>query len=70
MVAKLLQLCLTLCDFIDVAVQAPLFMGYSRQEYWSGLPFLTIADLPDPGVEPKSVMSLSLAGGFFTTSAT
>ena len=69
MVAKLLQLSLTLCDLIDVAFQAPLFMGFSRQEYWSGLPF-TIADLSDPGVEPKCVMSLSLVGRFFTNSAT
>ena len=69
MVAKLLQLCLTLCDLIDVAFQAPLFVGFSRQEYWSGLPFTT-ADIPDPGVEPKCVMPLSLAGGFFTTTAT
>ena len=70
MVAKLLQLCPTLCDLIDIAFQAPLFMGFSRKEYWSGLPFLTIADLPDPGVEPKSALSLSLAGRFFTTRAT
>ena len=45
-------------------------MGFSRQEYWSGLPFPTPGDLPDPGIEPKSLMSLALAGSFFTTSTT
>ena len=42
-------------------------MGFSRQEYWSGLPFPTPGDLPDPGVEPMSLMSPALAGKFFTT---
>ena len=37
-----------------VARQAPLFMGFSRQEYWSGLPFPSPGDLPDPGIEPRS----------------
>ena len=37
-----------------VARQAPLSMGFSRQEYWSGLPFLSPGDLPDPGIEPGS----------------
>ena len=37
-----------------VAHQAPLSMGFSRQEYWSGLPFPSLGDLPDPGVEPMS----------------
>ena len=37
-----------------VAIQAPPFMGFSRQEYWSGLPFLCPRDLPDPGIEPGS----------------
>ena len=37
-----------------VALQAPLSMGFSRQEYLSGLPFLTPGDLPDPGIEPTS----------------
>ena len=53
-----------------VACQAPLSMGFSRQEYWSGLPCLLPGDLPDPGTEPASLMSPALAGGFFTTSAT
>ena len=37
-----------------VAHQAPLSMGFSRQEYWSGLPFTSPGDLPDPGIEPRS----------------
>ena len=57
------QLCATLC-------QAPLSMGFSRQEYWSGLPCPTPGDLPDPGIEPESLTSPALAGRFFTTSAT
>ena len=48
------------------AHQAPLSTGFSRQEYWSGLPFPSPGDLPDPGVEPKSLASPALAGGFFT----
>jgi len=51
-----------------VARQAPLSMGFSRQEYWSGLPFPPPGDLPDPGIEPKSLISPALAGGFFTSS--
>ena len=53
-----------------VARQAPLSMGFSRQEYWSGLPFPPSGDLPDPGIKPVSLTSPVLAGGFFTTSAT
>ena len=52
------------------ARQAPLSMGVSRREYWSGLPFLSLGDLPDPGIEPASLRSPPLASGFFTTSAT
>ena len=52
------------------ARQAPLSMGFSRQEYWSGLPFPPPGDLPDPGIEPASLASPALAGGFFTTSTT
>ena len=51
-----------------VAHQAPLSMGFCRQEYWSGLPFPFPGDLPDPGIEPESPTSPALAGGFFTTS--
>ena len=46
------QSCLTLCTARTVAHQAPLSMGLSRQEYWSGLPFSTSGDLPDTGIEP------------------
>ena len=51
---------LTLCDLMDYSRQTPLFMGFSRQEYWSGLPFPPPGDLPDPGVEPRSLMSYAL----------
>ena len=50
-----------------VAHQAPLSMGFSREEYWSGLPFPPPGDLPDPGIEPMSPVSPALAGGCFTT---
>ena len=50
-----------------VAHQAPLSMGPSRQEYRSGLPFPPPRDLPNPGIEPTSLASPALAGGFFTT---
>ena len=43
--------------------------GFSRQEYWSGMPCPPPGDLPDPGIEPASLMSPALAGRFFTTSA-
>ena len=45
-------------------------MGFSRQEYWSGLPSPPPGDLPDPGIEPASLTALVLADRFFTTSAT
>ena len=45
-------------------------MEFSRQEYWSGLPFLLLGDLSDPEMEPASLMSLALSGRFFTTSTT
>ena len=53
-----------------VAHRAPLSVGFSRQEYWSGLPCPPPGDLPDSGIELVSLMSPSLAGGFFTTSDT
>ena len=53
-----------------VASRVPLSVGFSRQEYRSGLPFPTPGDLPDPGIEPASLMSPALAGGFFTTGTT
>ena len=62
------QLCLTLCDPIwTIALQAPLSMGFSRPEYWSGLPCSPPGDLPNPGIEPESLTFLALAGRFFTT---
>ena len=61
------QLCVTLCT---VAHQAPLSMGFSRQEYWGRLQCPPPGDLPDPGIEPMSLTSPTLAEGFFTTSAT
>ena len=68
--AKSLQECPTLGTLWVMAHQAPLFMGYPSQEYWSGLPCPSPGDLPEPGTEPTSLMSLALAGGFFITSAT
>ena len=53
-----------------VAHQVPLSIGFPRQEYWSGLPCPSPVDLPNPGMEPMSLMSPSLAGGFFITTAT
>ena len=53
-----------------VARQALLSMGFSRQEYWSGLPCPPPGDLPSPGMEPTSPLSPALAGGFLTTRAT
>ena len=51
-----------------LALQAPLSMGFSRQEYWSGSLCPPAGDLPDHGNEPQSLKSPALAGGFFTTS--
>ena len=53
-----------------VARQAPLSIGFPRQEYWSGLPFPYPGYLPDPEIKSMSLMSPALAGRFFTTSAT
>ena len=58
------KLCPTLATPWAVAFQAPLFMGFSRQEYWSGVPFPFPGDLPNPGIEPPSP---ALTGRFFTT---
>ena len=71
--AKSLQSCPTLCDPIDGSPPGSPVSGFSRQEYWSRLPCLPPGDLPDapdPGIEPMSLMSPVLTGGFFTTSAT
>ena len=53
-----------------IARQAPLSMGFSRQEHWSGLSCPPLGDLPDAGIEPVSLMFPSLAGRLFTTRAT
>ena len=49
------------------AHQAPLSMGFSRQEHWSGLPYLPPGDLPNPGIKLESSMSLALQTDFFFT---
>ena len=46
------------CNPWTVAHEAPLFMGFSKQEYWSGSPFPTLGDLPDPGIKPTSLCLL------------
>ena len=53
-----------------IVCQAPLSMGFSRQEYWSGLPCPSPGDLPNPGIKPVSFTCSALGGGFFTTSTT
>ena len=53
-----------------VACQVPLTIGFSRQQYWSGLPYPLPGDLPNPGIKLLSLISPALAGGFFTTSTT
>ena len=53
-----------------VACQTPLPMGFSRPEYWSGLPCPPLRDLPNPEIEPASLTSPALVGEFFTISAT
>ena len=54
--SEVAQSCLTLCDPMDSSLhQAPPSMGFSRQEYWSGLPFPSLGDLPDPGIKPRSI---------------
>ena len=65
--AKSLQSCPTLCDPIDVSPLGSPSLGFSRQEYWSWLPFLCPGDRPHPRIEPNSPACPALAGGFFTT---
>ena len=60
---------LTLATSWPVALQAPLSMVLSRQECWSGLPCTPPGDLPDPGIEPTSLVSPALTDGFFTTAS-
>ena len=72
---------LRLCHFVlsrvqlfvvlwTTACQGPLSVEFSRQEYWSGLPFPPPRDLSNPGIKPASLASPELAGRFFTTSIT
>ena len=53
-----------------VARQVPMSMEFSKQEYWNGLLVPPSRDLPNPGIEPKSLGSPELTGGFFTTTTT
>ena len=64
------QLGPTLCDPWTVARQTPLFRGFSRQEYWTALPFSSPGDLPNPGTETTSLAYPASAGAFFTSWAT
>ena len=68
--AKLLWRVWLFVSLWTVAWQAPLAIEFSRQEYWSGLSCPPPGDLPDPGIDPTSLTSPALAGGFFATSAT
>ena len=67
---KSLESCQTFCDPMGYSWQASPSMGFSRQEYWNGLPRPPPEDLPDPGTEPSSLTSLALEGRFFITSTT
>ena len=60
------KLCPTLATPWAVAFQAPLFMGFSRQEYWSGFPFPPPGDIPNPGIKPRVSC---IAGTFLTNQA-
>ena len=66
MCAQSLQLCPALCDSMECSLPAPLSMGFSRQEYSSGILCPCPGDLPDPGLVPMSSASPALADGFFT----
>ena len=61
---------LTLCSPMDCSLPGSSVHGCSRQEYWSGLPFPSPVDLSNRGIEPTSLASSALAGGFVTTSTT
>ena len=65
--AKLLCRARLFVTLWTVARWAPLSVEFSRQEYWSGLPFLSLGDLPDPRTGLGSLVSFTLAGRFFTT---
>ena len=65
---KSLQLCLTLCDPMDCSPPGSTANGFSRQEYWSGLPCPPLRE--DPGIKLASLLSPALADGLFKTHAT
>ena len=67
---RVTQLCPSLCDPMEYSPQAPLSLGFSKQEHWSGLPCPPPGNLPNPEMEPASLASPALAGGLFTTGAT
>ena len=67
---QLLQSCLTLCDPMYGSPPGSSVHGILQQEHWSGLPYPPPGDIPDPGIEPPSLMSPALAGRFFTIRAT
>ena len=69
-VLRSLQSCPLFATLWTIASQTPLYMGFSGQEYWSGLPYLLPGDLPDPGVKLMSLVSPALAGRFFNISIT
>ena len=68
--AKLLQLCLTLCEPMDCSPPGPSVHGILQARILEWIAFPPPGDLPDLGIEPMSLKSHALAGGFFTTSAT
>ena len=61
------QSCPALSDPMDCSLRGSSVHGISREEYWHGLSFPTLEDLPDPEIKPTSLVSPVLAGGFFTT---
>ena len=67
MACSVAQVFPTFCDLMDCSPQAPLAMEFSRQEYWSRLPFPTPRDLPNPETKPQLLASPAWVGGFFTT---
>ena len=64
------QSCPALCEAMDCSPPGSSVLGFSRQEYWRGLPCPPPGDRPNPGIEPIPLASPALAGGFFATSAT
>ena len=58
------QLCLIICNLMTVAHQHPWPMGFSKEEYWSGLSFPTPGNFPNPGIETVSLVSPAMAGWF------